>query len=177
MKKMFFVVALSVFILLGAGCTTGGVGEKKITPDVNNTKIRTGEDILRESLGDEKYEATYCKEGYTRSKINNECITNDQSCVEQVGPSTYHELKSGGSYCNCIDGYTWDASALRCIKTISVPPKTTKPEYICSYNAYNCSDFSTHASAQAVYSYCFKSAGDIHILDGDGDGQACESLP
>lgn len=48
----------------------------------------------------------------------------------------------------------------------------------CSGNIYNCADFSTHAEAQACYEYC-KSLGhgDVHWLDGDNDGKACESLP
>lgn len=48
----------------------------------------------------------------------------------------------------------------------------------CSGNLYNCSDFSTHRQAQACYDYCVsQSRGDIHRLDGDNDGVACESLP
>jgi endonuclease YncB( thermonuclease family) len=48
----------------------------------------------------------------------------------------------------------------------------------CSGNQYNCSDFSTHASAQACYEYCNSvGRGDIHRLDGDYDGSACEDLP
>jgi len=50
-------------------------------------------------------------------------------------------------------------------------------EIICSYNAYNCSDFKTHAEAQAVFEYCGGISNDIHRLDGDSDGIACESLP
>ena len=47
----------------------------------------------------------------------------------------------------------------------------------CSYNAYNCDDFNTRAEAQAVMFGCkSKGYGDIHYLDGDGDGIACESL-
>ncbi len=49
--------------------------------------------------------------------------------------------------------------------------------YICSYNAYNCGDFSTHAQAQTVFEYCGGISNDIHRLDGDYDGLACESLP
>ncbi|GAG83978.1 unnamed protein product, partial [marine sediment metagenome] len=45
-------------------------------------------------------------------------------------------------------------------------------------NLYNCSDFSTQAAAQACYDYCIsQGAGDIHDLDRDNDGIACESLP
>ena len=45
---------------------------------------------------------------------------------------------------------------------------------ICSYNAYNCSDFQTWSEAQTVMEYCGKN--DIHHLDGDNDGIACEGL-
>src|SRR3989339_571572 len=47
----------------------------------------------------------------------------------------------------------------------------------CSSDSYNCSNFSTHADAQVVYECCLTQIGyDIHKLDGDDDGQACESL-
>lgn len=53
-----------------------------------------------------------------------------------------------------------------------VPP----PICECSYNALNCSDFNTQAEAQKCYDYC-KSRGnkDVHGLDGDEDGEACET--
>ena len=48
----------------------------------------------------------------------------------------------------------------------------------CSSNSYNCGDFSTHASAQACYDYCKSiGAGDVHRLDADNNGIACENLP
>ena len=50
--------------------------------------------------------------------------------------------------------------------------------YDCSSDVYNCADFETQAQAQAVYDYCFQQeAGDVHRLDADGNGEACESLP
>jgi len=55
---------------------------------------------------------------------------------------------------------------------VSVPTGTT-----CSSNVYNCSNFKTHVEAQVVYEYCGGVSNDIHKLDADGDGQACESLP
>ena len=45
----------------------------------------------------------------------------------------------------------------------------------CSSNYYNCGDFSTHAEAQAVYDAC--GSDDIHGLDKNKDGNACEALP
>ncbi|MCH7597813.1 thermonuclease family protein [Patescibacteria group bacterium] len=56
-------------------------------------------------------------------------------------------------------------------------PDESAPNYICSYNAYNCTDFSTHNEAQTVYELCGGVANDIHRLDRDKDGLACESLP
>ncbi|MGE3487903.1 MAG: excalibur calcium-binding domain-containing protein [Nitrospira sp.] len=50
--------------------------------------------------------------------------------------------------------------------------------YICDHDAYNCSDFNTQGEAQAVYDYCaVLGFGDIHKLDSNNDGEACESLP
>ena len=43
---------------------------------------------------------------------------------------------------------------------------------------YNCGDFPTHAAAQGCFDWCMQEVGtDVHRLDGDGDGIACESLP
>jgi len=54
------------------------------------------------------------------------------------------------------------------------PPKVCA----CNKNIYNCSDFSYQSQAQACFSYCMGQVGkDIHRLDGDHDGWACEALP
>lgn len=47
----------------------------------------------------------------------------------------------------------------------------------CSGDLYDCDYFRTQAEAQSCYDYCLPRAGDIHALDPDGNGQACESLP
>ncbi len=47
----------------------------------------------------------------------------------------------------------------------------------CGSDTYNCTSFSTQFRAQKYYDYCVaQGAGDIHNLDGDSDGEACESL-
>ena len=56
-------------------------------------------------------------------------------------------------------------------------PITSSSNYTCSANTYNCTDFTTHAEAQAVYDQCGGAASDIHKLDSNKDGEACESLP
>lgn len=48
---------------------------------------------------------------------------------------------------------------------------------ICSFNYYNCSDFVYKTDAQETYEYCLTEEGsDIHDLDRDNDGDACENL-
>lgn len=48
---------------------------------------------------------------------------------------------------------------------------------ICSYNTYDCPDFPTHAKAQKLYESCGGVNNDVHELDRDKDGSACETLP
>jgi hypothetical protein len=60
------------------------------------------------------------------------------------------------------------------------PTATTVAPGACNCTGLDldCSDFGTHNAAQACYSYCVtKGYGDVFDLDGDGDGQVCESLP
>ena len=62
--------------------------------------------------------------------------------------------------------------------TPTATPTTAPAPCACYANLYNCSDFSTQAEAQACYDHCIaQGAGDIHRLDADHDGIACESLP
>ena len=65
--------------------------------------------------------------------------------------------------------------------TDGVCKATTTPDtsgaYNCLSNVYNCTDFTTHTEAQAVYNYCMQKVGtDIHQLDSDKDGTVCENL-
>lgn len=63
---------------------------------------------------------------------------------------------------------------------VAAPPTATPSAAVCECggNFYNCSDFATHNQAQACFEYCKNQGrGDIHRLDGDNDGIACESLP
>lgn len=47
---------------------------------------------------------------------------------------------------------------------------------VCSSNYYNCGDFSSQREAQEFFEYCGGINNDVHYLDGDKDGKACESL-
>lgn len=63
-------------------------------------------------------------------------------------------------------------------KPSPTPTPTLACPCTCTSASYDCSDFATQAQAQACYDCC-KAAGygDIHGLDGDDDGVACEGLP
>jgi hypothetical protein len=91
-----------------------------------------------------------------------------------------------------VGGVAWLPLVVMPLASPSVPTATATaqpsptPTYsppsgpcLCTGNLYNCSrDFATQAEAQACYDHCFKVTGyDIHRLDADEDGKACESLP
>ena len=42
---------------------------------------------------------------------------------------------------------------------------------------YNCDDFTTQEEAQSAYEKCAKNGNDVHGLDGNNDGIACQNLP
>ncbi len=107
----------------------------------------------------------------------NECPT----CEEPNCPkcSTKTETKIVIWY-QCYDG-TLKEELSDCpkieVSQTSTTEDTSDPGYICSYNAYNCANFGSQASAQKAFNACGGITNDIHDLDRDSDGIACESLP
>ena len=73
----------------------------------------------------------------------------------------------------------WADGACNAQTTVPVPSQPAQPSttYTCSYNAYNCANFTTHNEAQNVFEGCGGTSNDIHRLDQDKDGLACETLP
>lgn len=69
----------------------------------------------------------------------------------------------------------WGACMAEPIPTSSKPPEGSPSD--CSSNIYNCSDFQYQEDAQYVFEYCGGVGNDVHRLDSDKDGIACESLP
>jgi len=61
--------------------------------------------------------------------------------------------------------------------TTIVPTATTSGVPNDPGNSKNCSDFSTYAEAKTWFDIYFPHYGDVARLDGDGDGEPCESLP
>ena len=61
---------------------------------------------------------------------------------------------------------------------LSALVNTPRPVCDCSGDHYNCTDFASTGAARACYRYCTGlGKGDVHRLDSDDDGIACESLP
>lgn len=66
-----------------------------------------------------------------------------------------------------------------------VPPLPTDTPFVapaavatcdCSGDSLNCGDFGTRDDAHNCFDYCMATVGfDVHNLDGDNDGQFCES--
>ena len=64
------------------------------------------------------------------------------------------------------------------VVVVSPPGPPASAPCNCAGPDLDCSDFTTHAAAQACYEYCLSQGyGDVFRLDGDSDGSACESLP
>ena len=49
-------------------------------------------------------------------------------------------------------------------------------ELLCVEDNYNCPDFETQIEAQEIFDLCGGVDNDVHRLDSDGNGLACESL-
>lgn len=57
----------------------------------------------------------------------------------------------------------------------AIPEPEIKTVCSCRSDRYNCADFKTRREAREVYECCMKKVGyDIHRLDRDSDGIACE---
>jgi hypothetical protein len=68
--------------------------------------------------------------------------------------------------------WTWPTVAMKLEKAMEL---LEQGECLCSDNYYNCEDFETQADAQKCFAYCKNQVGgDIHGLDTDLDGTACE---
>ena len=62
-------------------------------------------------------------------------------------------------------------------KRVRMKARIEGNNYICRSNIYNCPDFTTQTEAQKAYKACGGLGNDVHGLDRDKDGVACESLP
>lgn len=127
-------------------------------------------------------------DGWINSGVSYACCNGNSGCACQG--QEYRDYYCGNSSCeysvtntkivkdSCFDcGSGGYCSSGECqpieVEPSSVPPQSSD----CSSNVYNCSDFSIHSEAQAVFDACGGVGNDVHGLDRDKDGIACESLP
>lgn len=50
-------------------------------------------------------------------------------------------------------------------------------DHLCRANMFDCADFETQEEAQGLFDRCGGTQNDVHHLDRDEDGYACETLP
>ncbi len=82
----------------------------------------------------------------------------------------------GGCRCAYPPVAVAELAAVPTAAPIAVLPQSAVCD--CSGNIYDCNNFGNQASAQACYNYCQQQGvGDVHQLDLDYDGIACEDLP
>lgn len=114
-----------------------------------------------------------------------DCSGNSYNCADF---GSHAQAQSCFDYCNQTVGYDVhqldgdnDGSACEAlpVESVSQPDTQEVPAVCdCSGNHYNCANFSSHGQAQSCFEYCKQTVGyDVHRLDGDNDGSACESLP
>lgn len=71
-----------------------------------------------------------------------------------------------------------DSPSILATPTLQATASSQEAVCSCSGDTLNCGDFGSHSSAQACFNYCIsQGSGDIHKLDGNNDGSACDSLP
>src|SRR3989338_1504036 len=90
-----------------------------------------------------------------------------------------HTKKKTGEYhCNGEPTPLVKAAKTEAKTSAKTAAKSSAGGIVCSSDVYNCPNFSTHAEAQRTFDECSKITGrDVHRLDGDKDGDACEDLP
>jgi len=118
---------------------------------------------------DQFMEDKYIEQEILEGKAENERIKNDP-CLQDIINGVPPE------YQRCDENLTSNSNAS--LDTSSEREFVSSTSCLCSHNAYNCKDFSTQSLAQDCYDYCSSiGKGDIHWLDDDNDGIACEWNP
>lgn len=87
-------------------------------------------------------------------------------------------MKVGGIIAASIGLALVGGSVSAATKIIPFPTTKKLSTYVCTRDTYNCANFKTQSQAQSVMKYCntLNKKKDIHRLDADKDGKACEEL-
>ncbi|MBP9710755.1 MAG: thermonuclease family protein [Candidatus Pacebacteria bacterium] len=160
--------------------------------------VHTGEQLIEEGFAKEytyskayKYQAAYkaaqksaqdSKKGLWAPSACAKSSAPKKSVVEEPVPVPVQAKKAAEEPVSKVEEKVEEKPTP--VKKQETPPESQEASdpvdtssYTCSTNKYNCTDFETHAEAQAVFEQCGGSSNDIHKLDSNKDGEACESLP
>ena len=152
MKRALFVLVILSFLILPAGSAVGQF--PIVSVNVATLNVREGPGLSYAIIG-RVYRGEFLE------------VLNSNST---------------GTWLYICCTHTFDEGWVYAPLTRAWPPPTPVPAppapCRCTGNLYNCSSFATQGSAQACYNYCLRITGyDIHWLDADGDGLACEWNP
>jgi len=109
--------------------------------------------------------------------VNDYLVRQGYACASEYPP----DVKFSEQFCEAQNEAEdnerglWSACAEVCSPCEPPPPPECSSS--CSSNTCNCSNFTTQKQAQDVFELCGGVDNDVHQLDGDKDGVACESLP
>lgn len=95
-----------------------------------------------------------------------------------IEDDTYMPLVRGGITSTSTSTQTPTATSTATATATATETDVVPGPCRCNADVRNCSDFNTQPEAQACMQFCISQGqGDIHNLDGDANGKACESLP
>jgi micrococcal nuclease len=130
-----------------------------------------------------KYQAEF-KAAQADAEANKRGLWADDTCADNTtsASTTTSSAESTGSTPTSTESTTPQAETPTADSTTTTTTQdatieTPTPTAVCdcSDDKYNCADFSSHSAAQACFNYCMEQTGmDIHRLDGNNDGMACE---
>jgi len=119
--------------------------------------------------GDDQYvEDAYIEEEIREGKAELERIRSDP-CLYDIYLGVPEEYRRCGD--EYEEDFSWEDEYYE-------PDPQNVSSCDCYANIYNCKDFDTQREAQECYERCLSlTGGDIHWLDDDSDGKACELNP
>jgi hypothetical protein len=123
--------------------------------------------------GDTEYtENRAIEQEYLEGKEEVETLRSDP-CLEDIIHGVPEEYSRCGTSSNSSSDKLYESYESSTRDNTSITSNCS-----CANNTYNCKDFATQREAQACYDHCLSIVGyDIHWLDDDDDGRACELNP
>lgn len=177
MKKVLLVVTGLLFAF-NTNATTipeGAVVKTANNPDVYIIKYKNGKQYKRLVLNPQVFESyghLSWDDILTISQSEMDFFT-VSDLVRVDGQTNIYQLVPNGDIGtkNLLESTSYDPDSVYTINSVDFGNYI-----ICSYDAYNCSDFSNRDEAQKIFNICSGLGSDIHKLDGNNNGITCELL-